>query len=137
MLYWILLFISAVISYLTAIPMNAPSSGVLIFAGINFTALVLLSTLIVSLASLILPDGPKEQKDVYYYPIIAIKDDVLAYETEKNQTFFLRMDETMIKKNDAVDKPYLERRTYRQGGFKGHWLFDLNNYPDLYTLHLK
>ena len=135
MLWWLLFFISAVVSFLCSYEQGAVPVGDFFIFGIYLFMGTCASSLIYTLLSFFWPNGPKVVKDRDYYPICMVEDDKIIYHKPNDMYGSFTKDECIATIDDAISHPYVEKITYREGGFKGYWLISLADYPAEYIIH--
>ena len=135
MLLWVLFFITTIISLLCSYGQGALPVGDLFLFGIYMFMGFCASSLIYTLLSLFWPNGPKVVKDRDYYPIYMIEDDKVVYHKPNDMYGSFIKDKYITVIDDAISHPYVEKITYREGGFKGYWLISLADYPAEYIIH--
>ena len=140
MLFWILLGINLITSFIYGVYLAATWQGFAIFFLVLFLLQLIASTILVGILSATIKRDPKNRvrHKLNYYPVIKFTDYAITYiknGKEKILPFTASVDVQPLPKEET--ETVLEELTFRDGGFWGVMLWQVEEYEPEYTVYIR
>ena len=140
MLFWVLLGLNFITSFVWGVYLAETTAGLIVFAGGLFTFQLLIHTALVSILSLVIKENPDKKvvkKRTYYTIIEWDEHQIIYWDSRKRKQKMLPVDENVrifLNQDGLSFGPVLAITEYKTSGWRGRWLFKVAEYEPSYIV---